>query len=55
MSFNFAPLLSPANSLSDLVMLTTKTDIGLKNGILPTEKDFELAARKLLPTLPQIE
>lgn len=55
MSFNFAPLLYPSKSLSHLVMLMPKPDTGLKNGKLPTEKDFELAARKLQPTLLQIE
>lgn len=54
-SFNFALLLYPSKSLSHLVMLTSKSDTGRKNGILPTEKDFELAARKLQPTLLQIE
>ena len=51
--YNSAPLLYRALIL--LVMLTSKHDTGLKNGILSTEKDFELAARKLQPTLPQIE
>ncbi len=54
MSFkNYVPSLY--TTLILLVMLTPIHGTGLKNGVMPTEKDFELAARKLQPTLPQIE